>query len=158
VAKPKDTSVTAIELADWLGLTPRTVLHHATTGIVKRASKGQYFLKASVQSYTAHQRKAATGRAATPRTDERARLNREQADAVAHKNAVTRGEYEKSADVETRWCGILRSVRSGCLALSTRIGAQIAHLTAHDIAVIDREVRAVLTELGDPDGNSPRQD
>jgi phage terminase Nu1 subunit (DNA packaging protein) len=158
VAKPKDTSVTAEELADWLGLTTRTVLHHATNGVVKRASRGQYFLKASVQSYSEHQRKAATGRAATPRTDEKARLARVQADTAEHKFAVTRGEYVRADDVETRWCSILRSVRSGCLALPTRIGAQIAHLTAHDIAVIDGEVRAVLTELGDPDGESTRKD
>jgi terminase small subunit / prophage DNA-packing protein len=149
--KAKETTVSTTELADYLGLSSKAIAGHATSGIVKRISPGRFLLRDSVRGYCEHMRKSASGRSSAT-SDERARLVREQADAVAHKNAVTRGEYEKSADVETRWCGLCRAIRSGCLALSTRIGAQIAHLTPHDIAVIDREVRSVLTELGEPDG------
>src|SRR6266851_1216497 len=152
--KPKETdpTVTVAELADWLGLSSRTVSQHAITGVMIRASRGRYLLKASVRSYANHLSKAATGRAATQRTDERARLAKVQADTAEHKLAVSRGDYVRATDVEARWCSILRSVRSGCLALPSRIGAQIAHLTAHDITVIDGEVRAVLTELGESSG------
>jgi hypothetical protein len=34
------------------------------------------------------------------------------------------------------------------LAVPSRAGAQLPHLTQHDIAEIDAEVRAVLTEIG----------
>jgi terminase small subunit / prophage DNA-packing protein len=41
-----------------------------------------------------------------------------------------------------------RTVRAGMLAVPSRAGARLPHLTAHDIAEIDAEVRAVLTEIG----------
>jgi phage terminase Nu1 subunit (DNA packaging protein) len=150
--KAKETTVSAAELGGWLGLSTKSIATHAASKVLVRAERGRYELRASVRAYCEHMQKSASGRGSAT-SDERARLVREQADAVAHKNAVVRGEYEKSADVETRWCNLCRAIRSGCLALSTRIGAQIAHLTAHDIAIIDREVRAVLTELGEePNG------
>jgi hypothetical protein len=35
------------------------------------------------------------------------------------------------------------------LATPSRIGARMPHLSAHDVAEIDAEVRAVLTSLGE---------
>jgi hypothetical protein len=43
---------------------------------------------------------------------------------------------------------VLRTVRAGMLAVSSRAGARLPHLTAHDLAVLDTEVREVLTEVG----------
>jgi len=35
------------------------------------------------------------------------------------------------------------------LAVSSRIAARLPHLSKHDVAEIDAEIRAALTELGD---------
>jgi phage terminase Nu1 subunit (DNA packaging protein) len=155
--KPKDTVVSQVELARLLGLSVQAIANHASAGVLVRAGRGRYDKDASVTSYCAHLRKAASGRN-TQTSAERARLVSAQADAAEVKVKKLSGELVSAAEVETRWTSILRTVRSGCLALPTRIAAQIAHLTTHDIAVIDAEVRAVLTELGDPDVKSSRQD
>jgi hypothetical protein len=46
------------------------------------------------------------------------------------------------------WSSILRLVRTGVLAAPSRIGVRLSHLTPADLAAIDAELRAVLTELG----------
>jgi phage terminase Nu1 subunit (DNA packaging protein) len=43
----------------------------------------------------------------------------------------------------------LRTVRAGILAVPSRVAARLPHLSRTDIAEIDAEVRAALTELGD---------
>lgn len=73
---------------------------------------------------------------------------REQADALALKNAAARGELLEAAAVAAEWSGVLREVRAGMLAVPSRAAQRLQHLTPHDIAEIDAEVRAVLTELG----------
>jgi phage terminase Nu1 subunit (DNA packaging protein) len=44
---------------------------------------------------------------------------------------------------------VLRTVRAGMLAVPSRAAQRLPHLTAHDVSEIDREVRDVLTEIGD---------
>lgn len=53
-----------------------------------------------------------------------------------------------AGEVETTWSGILRQVRVGMLAVPSRAAQRLPHLTAHDVAEIDAEVRAVLMEVG----------
>jgi len=53
-----------------------------------------------------------------------------------------------AAEVEAEWSGVLRTVRAGMLAVPSRAAHRLQHLTAHDVAEIDREVRDVLTEIG----------
>ena len=43
---------------------------------------------------------------------------------------------------------MLRTVRAGMLAVPSRVSQRLPHLTAHDVAEIDAEVRTVLTEIG----------
>jgi phage terminase Nu1 subunit (DNA packaging protein) len=64
-------------------------------------------------------------------------------------------EYEAKAGklvaedaVKREWSSILGDVKSGILAVPSRCGARLGHLTAGDIAEIDAEVRAVLAEIG----------
>jgi phage terminase Nu1 subunit (DNA packaging protein) len=54
-----------------------------------------------------------------------------------------------AAAVEADWSGTLRNVRAGMLAVPSRASARLPHLTPHDIAEIDAEVRAVLTEISE---------
>jgi phage terminase Nu1 subunit (DNA packaging protein) len=81
--------------------------------------------------------------------DERIRIAKEHADALALKNAAARGQMLDAAAVEADWSGTLRNVRAGMLAVPSRASARLPHLTPHDIAEIDAEVRAVLTEISE---------
>jgi phage terminase Nu1 subunit (DNA packaging protein) len=61
-----------------------------------------------------------------------------------------RREMSLDADAVARqWSDILRRVRAGVLAVVSRVRAQLPHLTAHDVEVLDRELRDALTALAD---------
>lgn len=83
----------------------------------------------------------------TSLTAQRQRLAKEQADAAALKNAKARGEVVRASDVEREWGGILRKVRSGVMAVPSRLRQQLPHLTAHDVQLIDAELRIALEGL-----------
>lgn len=53
--------------------------------------------------------------------------------------------------VEREWSAILGGVRARMLAVASRCGGRLPHLTTHDIVEIDHEIRTALTELGDGD-------
>ena len=72
---------------------------------------------------------------------------------MALRVAKKRGELVDAGEIEREWTDILRVVRSGMLAIPNRIGAQLPHLPCDDVAAIERDIRAVLTELGESGGN-----
>ena len=78
---------------------------------------------------------------------ERARLVKEQADAVALKNEILRRDVVRASEIEREWSAILRRLRAGILAVPTRLRQTRPHLTAQDIAALEAELRAVLEEL-----------
>jgi terminase small subunit / prophage DNA-packing protein len=84
-------------------------------------------------------------------TAEKTRLAKQQADAAELKNEVLRGDLVKAGDVEREWAGILRKVRSGVLAVTSRIRQQLPHLTAHDASLIEAELRLALETLANDD-------
>jgi len=137
-------NVSAAELGKWIGLSPKAVSEHST---MVRVGRGRYKLKASIAAYTAHLRAAATGRG-SPTAIARTRLIEAQASAAETKAATLRGELLPAADVAARWSAILRRVRDGVLASPSRVAGRLPHLTRHDVAEIDDELRIVLTELG----------
>ncbi|KRQ99298.1 hypothetical protein [Bradyrhizobium valentinum] len=63
-----------------------------------------------------------------------------------------RGEHQRQAIpkvIEARACrNCLRTVRAGMLAVPSRVAARLPHLSKHDVAEIDAEIRAVLGEIG----------
>jgi phage terminase Nu1 subunit (DNA packaging protein) len=61
---------------------------------------------------------------------------------------VASGDLLDAREVEREWSDILRTVRSGCLAIPSRVGSRLPHLTRDDVEVIEREIRGVLTALG----------
>ncbi|MBD2842241.1 terminase small subunit [Erythrobacter rubeus] len=142
----------ADELAEWLGLSSRQIYRHETEGHVVKLGKNRFDLQASVRTYCewlrdqAHYGRPATGTAKSALAEENLRLKREQADAVALKNAQARGELVPAENVEREWSGVLRTVRAAMLSIPARVQARLAHLSADDVAVIDREVRDALTE------------
>lgn len=82
-------------------------------------------------------------------SEQRGRLAAAQADLAELKAARLRGELVEAGAVEAEWSGILRTVRAGMLAVPSRVAAQLPHLSRTDIAAIDAEIRAALTDLGD---------
>ncbi|WP_367714503.1 hypothetical protein AB2N04_10760 [Nitratireductor sp. GISD-1A_MAKvit] len=84
---------------------------------------------------------------------ERARLASEQADQVALKNAALRGELVEASAVQAEWAGVIRSLRSGVLAVVSRVRQRLPHLSTHEAEVIDSELRAALTALGKESDN-----
>lgn len=148
----RNNDVTAVALGRWLGITERMGRELAKEQIVVRAGRGLYKLEESVRRYCEHIRRTTSQRGGeaslAKMREERIRIAKEQADALALKNAEARGELLDAKAVEAEWSDILRTVRAGMLAVPSRAGARLPHLTPHDIAEIDAEVRAVLTELG----------
>jgi phage terminase Nu1 subunit (DNA packaging protein) len=82
-------------------------------------------------------------------TAERRRLAAAQANLAEIKAAKLRGELVEAAAVEAEWSNVLRTVRASMLAVPSRVSQRLPHLSAHDVAEIDAEVRAVLTEVGE---------
>jgi phage terminase Nu1 subunit (DNA packaging protein) len=81
-------------------------------------------------------------------TKQRGRLAAAQADVAEIKAAKLRGSLVEAAEVEAAWSGVLRTVRAGMLAVPSRVSQRLPHLTAADVAVIDRGVRDALIEVG----------
>jgi terminase small subunit / prophage DNA-packing protein len=145
------TVATAVDLARLWGITRQAVNALARRGIIKRQGRG-FDRDESTLRYCAHLRGLATGRggeaAITSATAERARLAKAQADSQELKNAALRGAVLDAGAVEREWADILRTVRAGMLAVPSRAAQRLPHLTTHDVAAIDHEVRAVLTGIG----------
>lgn len=59
------------------------------------------------------------------------------------------GELVEAAEVELEWSDMLRTVRAGMLAIPSRVAARLPHLSKHDVAEIDAEIRAALSEIGE---------
>lgn len=140
-------SVSAAELAEWLGVSERSVRDFAKAGTVVRAAKNAYALQPSIRAYVEHLRGVASGRAATA---DLADLRRREALARAERyeiaNAKSRGELVPAAEFERAWTAAYKIVRNHLLAVPARVRQALPTLTAHDVDTIDREVRAALTE------------
>lgn len=143
-------TVTAKELSDWIGVSDRTVSDLAIRGHAKKIGRGKYDLKETVRLYTSHLREVAAARGDGQTLDlvqERARLARQQADGHELKNATLRRELLAREQVEAEWTDIVRKLRSGMLAIPSRIRQRLG-LDASATAEIDREIRDTLTVLG----------
>lgn len=81
-------------------------------------------------------------------TKQRGRLAAAQADLAELKPAQMRGELVEAKAVEAEWSSVLRTIRAGMLAVPSRVAARLPHLTRHDLAEVDREIRQALLELG----------
>jgi phage terminase Nu1 subunit (DNA packaging protein) len=116
--------------------------------LLKRVSAGRFNRRDSVRAYCERLRQSARRGSTDPDlAAEKKRLVREQADKIAVQNAAARGELIPAAQVEAEWAAILRDVRAGMLALPSRLQQRLGHLSVHDVAAIDREIRDALTEL-----------
>lgn len=145
--------VTAKVVGDWLGVSDRTISDLAIRGQAKKIGRGKYDLRETVRLYTAHLREVAAHRGGEAQildlTQERARLAREQADGQELKNKQTRGDLVAREDVTRGWQDICRKIRSGMLAVTSRVRQRISTIDAAQAAIIDREIRDALEALAD---------
>jgi phage terminase Nu1 subunit (DNA packaging protein) len=142
--------VSTHDLAALLGVTTRQIQLWAKEGIAVRVDQGKFDAAKSVQNRIAQAgRKAPMATAKTALDKEKTRLAKEQADAQRLKNQILRSEMLPRNAVEQEWADIMRTVRMGVLACTSRIRNRLPHLTAHDGQIIDRELREALTALAD---------
>ena len=139
-------TVTAAELGEHIGMATRSVVELAKRGIAVKAAPNRYRLKELIARYCDDLRRQAKGKGGEAAAAERGRLAKEQADAIALRNARQRGSLVDAEAVEREWSDILRTVRSGILAIPSRL----THLAPQERAALDGELRRVLTELGAP--------
>lgn len=148
VTAPVDT-MTEAALGDLLGISARRVRQLVTEGVLTKPLRR----RDSVRAYCAWLReKASRGVAVMDDLKaEKIRQAREAADKLALQNAAARGELVRASEVESAWSNVLRDVRSMMLAVPSRCGASLPHLTAHDVAAIDGEIKSALKGLADDD-------
>nr|WP_051231140.1 helix-turn-helix domain-containing protein [Kaistia adipata] len=149
-----DAEITAMDLADFLGVSKRAISDFADRGIIAKTGRNRFDLRRSVQLYCDHLRGVAAGRggdAGDALSTERARLAREQADKVAMENAASRRELITVTEVRGEWVAIARRIRNMMMSVPSRCRQQLPHLTTFDVDLIDREIRTALTELGERD-------
>ena len=75
---------------------------------------------------------------------ERAALTREQRLNWEIRNAERRGELIDAIEAEHRWADAVVALRSRMLAIAGDLPLTLSHLTANDIAVIDRAIRNAM--------------
>jgi phage terminase Nu1 subunit (DNA packaging protein) len=139
--------VTAAELGEFIGISARAVADLGKRGIAVKAGPGRWRLRESVSRYCDDLRRQAKGKGGESAAVERGRLAAAQADLVALRVARQRGELLDAGEVEAEWSDVLRVLRTGLLAIPSRVGARLPDLTPAHVEAIDAEVRAALTDV-----------
>ena len=95
-----------------------------------RLAQSRYPLQPAVRAYCEYLATASKG---AP-TDEKTRLTIAQRQKIELDIAQKQGELLPAADVESTWTATLTAVRQAMLAVPSRVGERLPHLTAHDVA------------------------
>lgn len=147
-------TLSEVQLADLLGIGASRVRTLARDGVLvrnpgKKGTPATFDVRASLHGYLAQLREGAVKGGAAPDElkVEKLRLAKQQADKLEIANAAARGDMVRAADVEREWANVLRDIRSTLLAVPSRVGSKLPHLTAADVAAVDREIKAALEGL-----------
>jgi phage terminase Nu1 subunit (DNA packaging protein) len=148
---PLGGTLSAAELADFLGITANRIHALARQGVIPRTAAGHFDFAPAVRAYCEHLRAGQLGRPTAHPELVAAKLRREMAAAeqIELKNAAARAELLPAVEVEREWRAVLANVRSALLAVPSRVGTRLPGLTAHEVAEIAAEVRAALERLSD---------
>lgn len=150
IAEAIPATMTEVEIAAFLGIATSQVRTKTRDGVLVKGGRGLWDARASLHGYLSQLRDGAIkggGQVPDELKAEKLRLAREQADKLEIANAAARGDMVRAADVEREWQNVLRDVRSTMLAVPSRVGSKLAHLSAHDVAEIDSEIKAALEGL-----------
>ncbi len=145
--------VTLKEFSELIQLNERNVQSLIKEGIVVRDAKLRIIFEPSLQNYISRMRKRAAGHGeiinGKSLASTRATLTELQSEEVTIRIARQRGELVNIQDVADSWSDIAQIVRSEALALPSRIGRSIPHLTAHDRVELGKEVRDMLKNIAE---------
>ena len=152
--------VSAQELARLLDCSVQTIHGYGKAGILVSSGR-KYEKDASFRGIYQKLSKTASGRGGNVSSDARKRLYEAQADLVEAKVATIKRDLLPADEVESHWSSMLRAVRAGVLAITSRCAIRDPGLSRASIENIDAESRAVLTELSEHDfdpGSPPSND
>lgn len=126
-----DDLVSAIVVAEWLGLHERQVRKLAEQGVIERDGRGRYRLQESVRRASVHSREAAAGRGPSSGTGpdlatERALLARAHRLAQERTNRIAVGKLFDEATIFAVVGSLLSAVRGAMLGLPSRAAPMIA--------------------------------
>jgi phage terminase Nu1 subunit (DNA packaging protein) len=147
----KDERVGISQLAFFIGVSEVRIRQLCNTGELERGDDGQFDLSKSVRAYCLMLRNLAMGRGGPGLAAQREREARARADKLEMQNAAARGELIPAREVEAMWDKVCRVIRARFLAMPARLQQNLAHLSTHDLTVMDREIRDALKELADDD-------
>ncbi|MBS7546236.1 hypothetical protein [Ancylobacter oerskovii] len=156
---------TQTDLAERIDLSQGAVSQMVGKGIFQPEARGRYDLHACTVAYIQHLRAQAAGRMLNPESalsleSERARLAKEQADAKAMENAVTRGELIPAADVGSTWEQICNEIKRVLLAMPADTAPLLGgkKTTAQIESILRDRVQEALEALSGADVDVERDD
>ncbi|TCP06576.1 terminase small subunit [Caldimonas thermodepolymerans] len=138
--------ITQAEFAQLVGISEAKVSQLVSEGVLVRGESGQAWLHA----YCGRLREMAAGRMSESGgldlVQERARLAREQADAVAMKNKIMRKEYAPVSLLSEVLASASQALAAKLEALPMQLKRASRNLSADDIAMLEREVARARNE------------
>lgn len=149
-------AMTQPEIAAFLNLATSQVRTKTVDGVLVKAGRARWDVRKSTAAYIARLQEHASraGRPPDGGDDlkaEKLRLTRAQADKEETRVKRESGDLVEVAAVTREWANLMRDVRNALLAVPSRCGAALPHLTATDIATLDREIKKALEGLADGD-------
>jgi phage terminase Nu1 subunit (DNA packaging protein) len=143
--------VGASVVADWLGLSVRRVRELAAAGVVAKAGRNKFDLKAAVRSYAEHMREQAAGRAGIDVATDIASANVRLKEAnIRLANLRFKKEsgtlVEKDLVLQT-WCPIMRGVVQRSLAYPAKFMFEIPTITVTDRSRMEQIIRDDLEDM-----------
>ena len=142
---------TIAEAASHVCLEERRFRQLVDNGVISKSARGAYDLDKVRREYIENLRQVASGRAPTGDLDpsqEKARKDKEYADHLAMRNAITRHEYASIDDITRALHGELRIIRNRILQMPMKLADRIAMMPrAAVFTAIEAEAIEALTEL-----------
>jgi phage terminase Nu1 subunit (DNA packaging protein) len=143
------------EIAEYLGITTRTIREYQEKGIIEKTKSGQYDLKGCIQKVVEHLRGAAAGRkneaSGTIIDEQKIRIVTAQADKIERENDVALGKLLDCKEVEIGIIYTLANLRTKLLSVPSKIAPEIASLkkTNECFELLTDLVHEVLSELAE---------
>jgi terminase small subunit / prophage DNA-packing protein len=137
-------AVTLDGLAIVLGITPSSIGVKVRSGVIVKLGRNRFDLALSAKNYIAEIKAREKPEAAA-----KERLTTAQAEIAELKLAEARQELVPASQVEVEWGSIVRDATAAILGVTSKVQGRLGHLSNHDAAVIDSEIRSALTALGE---------
>jgi len=149
-----DDNISAADLGDLLGVTPKTVRLWARTGVVVRTRRrGQFALRPSIKGFAAYMRKLADAKggekASTAVASERAALLSVQRQRAQLALERERGDLVSLEEVGEEISADYRSVTRDCCLIKSYLLNAIPGIDRMLVETIDEKIREALARIAD---------